>query len=56
MHYRATLVGGHGDISVSIDYFTKWVEAIPTYVEDGKTVSLFLFNDIIVDSGSIGPL
>ena len=39
--------GGHGYIIVVVDYFTKWAEAMPTYAEDGKTTTLFLFNHII---------
>ena len=42
---------GHGYIIVAVDYVTKWVEAIPTYVEDGKTVALFLFNHVIARFG-----
>ena len=51
MDYIPTSVGGHGYIIVAVDYFTKWVEAMPTYVEDGKTVALFLFNHIIARFG-----
>ena len=47
MHCKPTSVGGHGYIIVAIDYCTKWAEAKPTYVEDGKTVDLFLLNHII---------
>ena len=47
MHCRPTLARGHGYIIVVVDYFTKWAEAMPTYVEDGKTAALFLFNHII---------
>jgi hypothetical protein len=42
-----TSVGGHQHIIVVIDYFTKWVEAMPTVKSDGKTVSFFVFNQII---------
>ena len=38
---------GHKYIIVVVDYFTKWAEAMPTYLNDGKIVSLFTFNDII---------
>ena len=51
MHCNPTSVRGHGYIIVAIDYFMKWDEAMPTYVEDGKTVSLFLFNHIIYSFG-----
>ena len=47
MHCMPTSVGGHGYIIVAIYYFTKWVEEMPTYVEDGKTSTLFLFNHVI---------
>ena len=47
MHCNPTLVRGHGYIIIAIDYFTKWVEEIPTYVEDGKSSTLFLFNHVI---------
>jgi hypothetical protein len=38
---------GHRYIIVVLDYFTKWVEAIPTFKDDGETATLFLFNQII---------
>lgn len=38
---------GHKYIIVVVDYFTKWVEAMPTYLNDGKTTTLFTFNHII---------
>ena len=47
MHCKPTLVKGHGYIIVAVDYFTKWVEAIPMYANDGKTADLFLFNHVI---------
>ena len=42
---------GHGYIIVAIYYFTKWVEAMPTYAEDGNIAALFLFNHIIARFG-----
>eukprot|EP00253_Pinus_taeda_P022688 PITA_22688 len=39
--------GGHGYIIVVVDYFTKWVEAMPTLSEDGHTAVQFLFNHVI---------
>ena len=51
MHCKPTSVGGHGYIIVAMDYFTKWAEAMPTYAEDGKTATLFLFNHIIARFG-----
>jgi hypothetical protein len=38
-------------IIVAVDYFTKWVEAMPTFKDDGETVALFLFNQIIAQFG-----
>jgi hypothetical protein len=38
---------GHHYIIVVVDYFTKWVEAMPTFKDDGETTTLFLFNQII---------
>ena len=44
-------VVGHHYIIVVVVYFTKWVEAMPTYSNDAKTTALFLFNHIIVQFG-----
>jgi hypothetical protein len=38
---------GHKYIIVAINYFTKWAEAMLTYLNDGKTTTLFTFNHII---------
>jgi hypothetical protein len=38
---------GHHYIIVVIDYFTKWAEAMPTFLNDGETATLFLFNQVI---------
>jgi hypothetical protein len=35
---------GHHDIIIVVDYFTKWVKALPTFKDDGETATLFLFN------------
>jgi hypothetical protein len=35
---------GHRYIIVAVGYFTKWVEAMPTFKDDGETAALFLFN------------
>ena len=47
MHCKPTSTGGHGYIIIAIDYFTKCAKAMPTYAEDGKTSTLFLFNHVI---------
>jgi hypothetical protein len=41
------LARGHCYIIIAVDYFTKWVEAMPTFKDDGETATLFLFNQII---------
>jgi hypothetical protein len=42
---------GHRYIIVAIDYFTKWVEAMPMFKDDGETATLLLFNQIIARFG-----
>jgi len=42
---------GHRYIIVAVNYFTKWVEAMPTFKDDGETAALFLFNQIIAQFG-----
>jgi hypothetical protein len=42
---------GHGYIIVAVDYFTKWVEAMPTFDNTGKIAALFIFNHIITRFG-----
>eukprot|EP00253_Pinus_taeda_P018704 PITA_18704 len=39
--------GGHVYIILVVDYFTKWAEAMPTFLVDGKTAIIFVFNHII---------
>ena len=36
MHCRPTSTEGHNYIIATVDYFTKWAEAMPTYAKDGK--------------------
>ena len=45
------LAGGHKNIIVAVDYFTKWVEVIPTYKDARETVVFFIFNQIIARFG-----
>lgn len=42
---------GHKFIIISIEYFTKWVEAVPLSIENGKIVALFIMNYIICRYG-----
>jgi hypothetical protein len=42
---------GHCYIIVEIDYFTKWVEAMPMFNNDGETMTLFIFNQIVARFG-----
>ena len=51
MHCNPTSSRGHGYIIVAFDYFTKWLKSMPTYVEDGNTTALFLFNHVIARFG-----
>ena len=41
------LAQGHKYIIMAINYLTKWAEAMPTYLNDGRIASLFTFNHII---------
>jgi hypothetical protein len=45
------LARGHHYIIIVVDYFTKWVEAMPMFKNDGETTTLFLFNQIIARFG-----
>ena len=38
---------GHHYIIVTVDYFRKWVEAMPTFDNTMKTGTYFLFNHVI---------
>jgi len=56
MDCNPTLVGGHHHIIVVVDYFTKWVEAMPTIKSDGKNVTFFVFNKIIAWFGILSEI
>ena len=43
---------GFSYILVAVDYFSKWVEAIPTKMNDAKTVSKFLKTNIFCRDGT----
>jgi hypothetical protein len=42
-----TSAGRNQHIIMAVDYFNKWVEAMPIVKFDGKTTAFFLFNQII---------
>lgn len=43
--------GGNGYIILTVDYFTKWAKAMPTYKDNDKTATIFIFNHVIVRFG-----
>jgi hypothetical protein len=43
---HSTFCYGHKCIIVVIDYFTKWVETMPTFTNDGNVATLFILNHI----------
>ena len=47
MDCNPTSSGGHHHIIVVVDYFTKWVEAMPTIKSNDEIVAHFIFNQII---------
>jgi hypothetical protein len=47
MQCNPTSAGGHGYVIIAVDYFMKWDEAMPTFLNDGRIISLFIFNHII---------
>jgi hypothetical protein len=51
MDCNPTSTEGNKHIIMVIDYFTKWIEAMPTVKSDEKTVSFFVFNQIIAQFG-----
>ena len=42
---------GHGYIIVTVNYFTKWAEAMPTFNNTGKKTTFFFFNHVIACFG-----
>jgi hypothetical protein len=51
MQCNPTSVGGNDYIIISVDYFTKWIEAMPTFLNDGRIATLFIFKHIITRFG-----
>jgi hypothetical protein len=46
LHDLASARGNHY-IIIAVDCFTKWVEALPTFSNDGEITTLFIFNQIV---------
>jgi hypothetical protein len=49
--YHLTSSKGHRYIIVAVEYFTKWVEAMQTFNNDGETMTIFIFNQIVARFG-----
>ena len=47
MDCNPTSASKHHHIILDVDYFTKWVEAMPTVKSNGETAMHFVFNQII---------
>eukprot|EP00253_Pinus_taeda_P001821 PITA_01821 len=47
MTCNPTLAEGNGYIIVTVDYFTKWAEAMPTLNNNGEMTALFFFNHVV---------
>jgi hypothetical protein len=47
MGCHSTSVEGHKYIIMVVDYLTNWDKAMPTSVNDGKSMHLFIFNHVI---------
>ena len=49
--YNPHSARGHAYIILTVDYFTKSAEVMPTFSADGKTTAIFVFNHIIARFG-----
>eukprot|EP00253_Pinus_taeda_P005654 PITA_05654 len=47
MTCNPTSARGHGYIIVTVDYFTKWAEAMPTLNNNDKMADILFFNDVV---------
>ena len=47
---------GHHHIIVDVEYFMKWVEAMPMIKSDSETAAHFIFNQIITRFGILKEL
>ena len=51
MDCNPSSTGGHPHFIVVVDYFTKWVEVMPTIKSHGETTTHFIFNHVITRFG-----
>ena len=51
MTYNPRSFGGHGNMIIAVDYFTKWVEVMPTFNNIGQITALFFYNHVIAQFG-----
>ena len=51
MTFNPTSSNGQKYIVIEVDYFTKWVEAMPTFNNTTDTTSCFFFNHVISHFG-----
>eukprot|EP00253_Pinus_taeda_P009595 PITA_09595 len=47
MTCNPTSATGHGYIIVTVDYFNKWAEVMPTLNNSGEMTALFFFNHVV---------
>jgi hypothetical protein len=51
MDYKPTSVRGNHHIIMAMDYFTNFIEPMPTVKYDGEIETFFVFNQIIAQFG-----
>jgi hypothetical protein len=56
VYCNPTSDGGNQHIIMAFDYFTKWVKAMSIVKSDGKTVTFFVFNQIITIFGILSEI
>jgi hypothetical protein len=52
MDCNPTSIGGNRHIIMVMDYFTKWVEAMPMVKYNGNMTTFSIFNQIIAQFGN----
>eukprot|EP00253_Pinus_taeda_P028033 PITA_28033 len=56
MTCNPTSAEGHVYIIVTVDYFTKWVEVMPTLNNGDETATLFFFNHLVYGLEAVLPI